>query len=553
MATIETFKVNKGLKYLAKARGVGYYDYVQIFNGSEEDTAIELSAMTPYDGLSMTQIKGVESADTVDFTNTILPWKWQYQKYLSTSKFALMPLGNYDIALLEINANTIGTLTNNDGVISGFSITNSANGDYLTLAEPFNPQDKPWEVGMKVTTGTDFSHYPQMFASNPAESKYGIGFSVTPQNVFNFYSTYKGGAWDFDLMGTHTVQTNTTYWVKAGWTGTEYYFEYSLDGVEYVRDITHVSTTPTYSSLTRTAIGGFWVGLSSLNVLVQSIWTGSIDLKECYAKINNETVWKGLRKECVGNFTKVGNVFINKDGKASNFSINNYIITPTFNPANNPWEVRIKFTPKYAYVNAADKLFGSHVQANKENRYGINLAYTNTFIFAVSAENGSYKNNSTGTYIIQPNTTYWIKFGWSGTEYYLDVSTNGTEYIRDITVLDVTPVYNQMGFTSLGGGYVSDGWNDFNGTIDLSETELLINGETFYKPEVTYVTNTVQGCLYNYTDNGQATTLNCFAVNGDESVILTPDTSYNNERFLGTVNIAEHDVYDYNDGEWRKK
>jgi hypothetical protein len=133
----------------------------------------------------------------------------------------------------------------------------------------------------------------------------------------------------------------------------------------------------------------------------------------------------------------------------------------------------------------------------------------------------------------------------------LDISEDGKSYVRDISFNSTVPVTTNIQTTRLGTNY--NGALSLIGSIDLSETELLINGETFYKPEIYAVTQTIQGCTHNYTDNGQATTLNCFTVNGDERVILTPDTSYNNERFLGTVNIAEHDVYDYVDGEWIEK
>ena len=61
-------------------------------------------------------------------------------------------------------------------------------------------------------------------------------------------------------------------------------------------------------------------------------------------------------------------------------------------------------------------------------------------------------------------------------------------------------------------------------------------------PQTETLEENLPGCLHNYTDTGQAVTLNCFAVNGDESVVLTPDEKYGDERFLGTVDIKEHNI-----------
>ena len=44
--------------------------------------------------------------------------------------------------------------------------------------------------------------------------------------------------------------------------------------------------------------------------------------------------------------------------------------------------------------------------------------------------------------------------------------------------------------------------------------------------------------------------VNYFAVNGDESVVLTLDNFYTNGWLLGTVSIPAHTAYSYDNGLW---
>ena len=535
MATIETFKVNKGLKYLIKARKQGYYDYAQLFEGTEEDTSVSVPAMTVYDGLSMVQTTGVESADTVDFTNTTLPWKWDYEKYLSTSKFALMPVGNYEYYNYVPAINKDITVVGSPTISPDFVVSNFSSSNYLTTTKPtvdgFNAGASTWYF--KFKTGSSLQ-YGQVFEGL-------IGLYVDGSTLMS-WNTLTSSA-----VVLFTLSTNTEYWVKVKISGSVRIFYYSTNGETYTQCYVDSFKEATGSTVDIAAIG---------YVSYANYFNGTVDLKGLKVEDNNgNTVFSGttMVKDTTNNITFVGSPTFNAETMVvSNFSTSNYITTPVFNPGNSPWEVRIKFTTGDSFSNYP-QIFMSN-KANSQFSIGLSInKSTYKFNFYTTYNNTAWDIDSFSNVVAQYNTTYWTRFGWTGSEYYFEYSLDGKDYVRDISIVSTTPTYNGITQTTIGLFKHSAIASPWTGTIDLSETELLINGETFYKPKVTYLTNTIQGCTYNYTDDGQATTLNCFTVNGDESVILTPDTSYNNERFLGTVNIAEHDVYDYVDGEWRKK
>lgn len=168
------------------------------------------------------------------------------------------------------------------GIASGFT-TDS----YIQLIDAFNPANNSWEVQVKFTTSSNVTTVQEILHSRKgtgSSGKYGIGLSIDNTH-FNFFCSSDGSDWLFDLYGTYTILTNTTYWVKIGWDGAEYYLEYSLDGETYTRDITNASTSAVYSPLTSSFIG-VWNNGSFTNA-----FGGSIDLSKTYIKINDEIWW----------------------------------------------------------------------------------------------------------------------------------------------------------------------------------------------------------------------------------------------------------------------
>lgn len=349
----QTEECYKNWPYLFGARGVGYYDSAV----SKVPTANEdiLLTMKNYDGLTETYTEGIGTAGKVDFTGTILPWKWDYNSGLDVSKYCLMPSGftyeNIDTGDKERHFNVIGSPTIDDstGIISGFSTSN-----YLKLPTAFNPSNNPWEWNLKVTTGNNFSSEPAICGFTADQTGVRINISSTGNFVFLVAtSSWINIAQTSYYIGTYVAQTNTTYWLKCGWTGTQYYFEYSLDGVTYTRDIT---------------------------------------------------------------------------------------------------------APVSTAISSVVSIFGT-----------------------------TYANNT---------------------------------------------------------------WFPWNGSIDFSETYIKINGVETWRG-FSKVLSSLPGCTYNFTDDGSATTLNAFAVQGDKNIVLTPDVEYYGNRYLGTVEIPQHDVYQYNNGTWQ--
>ena len=182
------------------------------------------------------------------------------------------------------NINVIGELTNEKGVLSGFSASNYASINTLT---PFNPGSNPWEISLKINLSSD-----AFFNRGETILSYGdtfpiIHLALTSQGSFIIKLSSNGI--DYDIADTATItyalDRNVDIVVKLKFTGSQYSISYSIDNQEFQTDITIDSTQPIFNSDALMYLG---CQGSQGNPL-----PGSIDLNECYIKINGLEWWEG--------------------------------------------------------------------------------------------------------------------------------------------------------------------------------------------------------------------------------------------------------------------
>lgn len=166
------------------------------------------------------------------------------------------------------------TLTD-EGVVNGFSTSN-----YLLTPQVIDLSTATtWEVGMKLATGSTVSGEFDFFGCAQSE---GNALGMLVYNGKWLFSIGKNG-WISSTVGANTVLANTTYWVKMQFTGTNYIFSFSTDGETWIEDQNVASTTKisagTYGYIGRSSP---WLSRS---------FNGSIDIKECYIKINGSLWW----------------------------------------------------------------------------------------------------------------------------------------------------------------------------------------------------------------------------------------------------------------------
>lgn len=230
----------------------------------------------------------IHQGTILDFSNTKLPWKWDYTNKI----FPLWAVGNknqtYTFYGNTLNGTTSGIpATSADKIMSNFSGSN-----YLQLSKKLLPGNGTWKLRLKVKTGNDVSSQHYLFGSSTNYYKT-VGCELNAQGKFGVGITSNGSSWDIGWMsGTTVVSPNTWYWIQVSFTGTEYKFELSTDGINWNLEKSIQSSTPIYQSSSDSTM---YLGTMGSKA---TYWQGEIDLKECWFVCDNfgAPSWYGFDK-----------------------------------------------------------------------------------------------------------------------------------------------------------------------------------------------------------------------------------------------------------------
>lgn len=335
----------------------------------------------------------------------------------------------------EANVTTVGNRSIVlDGVASNFKAAS-----YLLLPDTFDiAGGKPWEIVTCFETGSDVTTEGNLVGTN--YYRYDpVSLSITSSH-FILEVCSGTGTTVFEAKGSYAVQPNTKYWLRAYFNGSEYIVEYSLDGVDYVVDITKASTVSAYSQ--PLIIGG---QAASDNGTVKFPWLGSIYLKECYVKIDGEYWWNGA----TDGYTAVGKWI--DEGVASGFSSSQYITVPRpFVEASKAWEAVIKI--KTGALSNNNLFIGG--KSKFKSGVCVYIATSGNLNISLSG-NGSSWSIAEGTTIatgFTANTDYWIKAEFTGDKYKFSYSVDGIEWSEPYIVNSSVPIYSSD-YWMLGAGY----------------------------------------------------------------------------------------------------
>ena len=165
------------------------------------------------------------------------------------------------------------------------------------------------------------------------------------------------------------------------------------------------------------------------------------------------------------NFTKVGNVQVNKDGIVSGFSSSNYLTTDGLT-LNNSVEFVFKFTTG-TDITSFQNIFASYPLTEMYIENGDLKIWSETTSSAISC--GS----------VLENFTYYGKVVIENGVATLSYSTDGVTYTGDVSISDTEKASN---YTNIGFGVSGILERYFRGSIDLSECEIKIDGNLWWSP-----------------------------------------------------------------------
>lgn len=176
-----------------------------------------------------------------------------------------------------LNVNIVGNLTNNNGVLSGFS-----HGNYAEIPDPIALGNN-FEIVIKTNFGTSASMNSYAL-SGPVDKYLVLGYDTAVGGI-NFNIGY-GDPWLYPTFIDRTLRPNADVWFKITYDGRTYKLYKSYDGIEYGNHIAYFNSTTELPSLI------YHFGDSRTYSATE--FPVYIDLNECYIKVNNQLVWEGV-------------------------------------------------------------------------------------------------------------------------------------------------------------------------------------------------------------------------------------------------------------------
>lgn len=388
------------------------------------------------------------------------------------------------------NATIVGTLTDNDGIYSGFSTSN-----YFLTDNNFNPQSSNWEIIIKFKTSNDISTQQAIIGGGGAYSK--IILEVYNGHFRLRISSNNSSFNVFDDFGTYDVQTNTDYIIRCRYNNTTgYTMEYkTLDG-SYQLDSSTSNITAIYDSSTPLSLGANKYNSSGVNVP----FSGNIDMSQTsimidgvttnfgplipksiiYQKIDNDfnklipqpaftAKVLGLSNATNNGCTDLGNG-IYQGGSGKYFVIDDISSISTADS----WEFITKFTNTGSGINT--------ILAPSQDRKNFILTIDNNVVKFHACTGGGVWNLYSGSLNLSVNNsvTYFYKLSYNSTTgYSFTYKTNKedswntpTWTLSDTRKVDCTVDEWLLNF----GGFTTSQYG--TGPIDLSETKFIIDGVT---------------------------------------------------------------------------
>lgn len=143
------------------------------------------------------------------------------------------------------------------------------------------------------------------------------------------------------------------------------------------------------------------------------------------------------------------------------------------------WEFRTKYT--YKGGGNVKQIIGYTGTTDNATPY---LAFQNgNYLTVALSSNGSSWDLTVDVTSLSANDgdTFYIKFGFTGTNYYVDYNTSGWDasFTNVSSLTSSTKVYCNVPFMLMNNGADTTGYYS-SGSMDLKETSIIINGSTWW-------------------------------------------------------------------------
>lgn len=180
------------------------------------------------------------------------------------------------------NCKVIGAPKCTNGIIRNLSST-----AYMYTTAPFSTASS-WEINIKCTTPAAFPSVSNIFCCGTSDC--GVLGYIRNSNLLRLYIG-QSSSWNIASdVGVMTLSTNTTYWFRWQYTGTQYLVYSSTNGIDYTLRTTINNSNKINANANRVHFG-------FRPPYTNEFWTGTIDLNSSSILINGELYWENKRLE----------------------------------------------------------------------------------------------------------------------------------------------------------------------------------------------------------------------------------------------------------------
>lgn len=133
-------------------------------------------------------------------------------------------------------------------------------------------------------------------AYDTLDNEHAMNIYITKEKVRTSIGKPAPSSWFRTVIALNNPQPNTTYWIKYIFDGLRIKAYNSLNGkdwnLNFDNAISDINSPPLLNAL------HYYVGIEDPTASTGNYceFDGSIDLSECYIKINGKTLWKGIVK-----------------------------------------------------------------------------------------------------------------------------------------------------------------------------------------------------------------------------------------------------------------
>lgn len=555
MSTTKELSLCKGLPYQIRARANGKFDYVADNQIYSQDTSVSLS-MTAYNGLSEDFIPSYQTADITDFSLTALPWEYEYNQSLSTSRFCLMPMNhtysNVTPKVATQDYSVEGSVTFDS--TTGYVTITGDNYIYKKVTSHFTAPSTSVEVQLKLR--------PTQYDVNQPSSTECKFFSVTSGSVgssssrliirteyaglrVNTFGTAYGG---LIISGSDWVY-GTWYWVKVVITTSSCIAYWSLDGENWSSGFS-INGVPVLSDI---ADKSQWM-LGRMNLDSATAY----DLNHCHIIADGSTYWWKPLGEGAGTPETLPGVTYNFVDDGSAVTLNCF--TENFDDA-------VVLTPNVSY--------GSHEMDSPLNgsiytpAVWTSIATTDDWEDTDNVIDWYLEDEVDNVIIGSPTVSTNTISGFSTSDYLMQTgSFNPGNHLWEIsgrlgvTSIDVQQIFAQSDGFVLGideNNHFFAKLYDADGEIGtITITDYTATAGTWMDTVISLREINGQRVYMLFAKTAPAGDTSYAELQSDRTILSGPITfgcEYNQvpQRLLGTVSIPAHTAYDYSNGTWTAK